>query len=66
MKRKLLNDRIRELCEKRGLRFRLWEIPPWQANFGPSPWPSQVGGGESWPKAQALRRKLIAELKVAR
>ncbi len=60
-----LNARIRALCEERGLTFRPWEAPPWEADDGPSPWPRRTAGAESWPKAQALRRRLIAELKKA-
>jgi hypothetical protein len=58
-----LNERIRELCAARGLTFRPWEVPPWEVDDGPSPWPAGSAGGRSWPKAQALRRKLIAEIK---
>jgi hypothetical protein len=61
-----LNERIRDLCEKRGLTFKPWEVTPWDVDDGPSPWSSSSGGGTSWPKAQALRRKLIAELKKRR
>ena len=66
MKRKPLSDQIRELCEQRGLKFKPWETTPWEVDFGPSPWPSYVAGGETWPQAQALRRKLIAELRQAK
>jgi hypothetical protein len=62
-----LNDRIRALCEARGMTFKPWEIPPWDVpDTGPSPWPPTTGGSISWPKAQKLRRKLIAELKAAK
>jgi len=60
-----LNDRIRRLCEQRGLRFQPWEIPPWDCDFGPSPWPPGVGASDTWGPAQRLRRKLIAELTKA-
>jgi hypothetical protein len=59
-----LNQRIRELCEERGWTFKLWEVHPAEADDGPSPWPPGTGGYESWPKAQKLRRHLIAELKA--
>ena len=62
---KLLNDRIRDLCEQRGLTFKPWEIAPWDVDGGASPWPPGTAGSASWPRAQALRRKLIAELKAA-
>jgi hypothetical protein len=58
-----LNERIRELCAARGLMFRPWEVPPWEVNDGPPPWPANSAGARSWPKAQALRRRLIAEIK---
>jgi hypothetical protein len=60
-----LNAQIRAWCEARGYVFKPWEIPPWKANSGPSPWPEGSGGFEFWPKAQKLRRKIIAELKRA-
>ena len=31
----------------------------------PCPWPKHTAGPESWPKAQAMRRKLIEELDAA-
>ncbi len=55
-----LNKRIRAPCEKRGYRFKPWEIPPWWADEGPCPYPPTSGGGMSWPKAVALRGALIA------
>jgi hypothetical protein len=58
-----LDEQIRALCEKRGLTFKPWEVEPWDVNDGSSPWPPGTAGATTWPKAQALRRKLIAELK---
>jgi hypothetical protein len=29
---------------------------------GPNPWPPQTEGARSWPKAVALRKRLIAEI----
>lgn len=58
-----LNGKIRAWCEARGYRFKPWEVHPADANDGPSPWPEGTGGAASWPKAQKLRRKIIAELK---
>ena len=60
-----LADRIRAWCEERGLSFKPWEVPPWDVDDGPSPWPPGTGGATSWPKAQKLRRKIIAELKAS-
>jgi hypothetical protein len=57
-----LNSKIEQLCVAKGLHFKPHEGPPWQADNGPCPWPAQSAGGESWPKAQALRRMLIAEI----
>ena len=57
-----LNAKIEALCAFKGLHFKPWECPPWEADEGPSPWPADTAGGGSWPKAQALRRELIAEL----
>ena len=60
-----LNAKIEAICKARGMTFAPYECPPWEADEGPSPWPPRTAGAESWPKAQALRRKLIAELAVA-
>ena len=60
-----LNEAIQRLCEERGMNFAPWECHPADANDGPCPWPVGCVGAESWPKAQALRRKLIAEFAVA-
>ena len=58
-----LNAKIEALCVAKGLHFKPHECPPWEANEGPSPWPPNTAGWASWPKAQALRRKLIGEIK---
>jgi hypothetical protein len=60
-----LNAAIRDLCEQRGMQFAPHACPPWEADDGPSPWPAHTAGAESWPKAQALRRKLVAEIEAA-
>ena len=60
-----LNAKIEELCKAKGMAFRPHECPPWEADEGPSPWPPNTAGTESWPKAQALRRALIKEIKGA-
>ena len=57
-----LDDAIRRLCEERGWRFKPWEIHPADAGESPSPWPAGTAGSKSWPKAVAMRRKLIAEI----
>ena len=60
-----LNAKIEELCEAKGMTFKPWEVRPWwatAAHEGPCPWPAGTVGAETWPKAVALRRKLIAEL----
>ena len=59
-----IDARIRAWCNERGLTFKPWEIHPADANDGPSPYPAGSGGGDSWPKAQKMRRKIIAELKA--
>ena len=59
------NEQIRAWCVERGLTFKPWEVHPADANGGPSPWGAGSAGAESWPKAQTLRRKIIAELKAA-
>jgi hypothetical protein len=57
---------IRALCEARGLTFRPWGIAPWDVHPGEAcPWPQGSGGSDSWPKAQALRARLAAEIEAA-
>jgi hypothetical protein len=58
----MIDEQIRALCERKGLIFRPWEIHPADVNDGPSPWPRGSAGSENWPKAQKLRKALIAEL----
>jgi hypothetical protein len=58
-----LDKRIRKLREARGLHFKPWEIPPWDVDDGPSPFPAGTAGAQSWSRAQKLRRRLIAEIK---
>jgi hypothetical protein len=59
-----LNEKIRKICEQRGMKFAPWEIHPADADDGPNPWGDDATneGGLSWPAAQRLRRKLIAEI----
>ena len=56
-----LNAKIEQRCEAKGMKFKPWECSPWNAREE-----RVVNDGtvcaESYPKAQALRRKLIAEL----
>ena len=60
-----LNAAIERLCEAKGFHFKTFECPPWEADDGPCPWPKHTAGPEFWPKAQAMRRKLIEELDAA-
>ena len=57
-----LNAKMEALCAAKGMHFSTHECPPWEADEGPSPWPPGTAGSDSWPKAQALRRMLIAEI----
>ena len=57
-----LNAKIKAICEARDMTFKPWEVAPWDATDGPSPWPASTAGADSWPKAQELRRQLIAEI----
>jgi hypothetical protein len=63
MTKPTLNERIRGLCKNRGMIFKPWQATPWDCDDGPSPWPAGTVGAASWPQAQALRRKLIAEIR---
>jgi hypothetical protein len=61
-----LDRRVRELCEAKGLRFRPWELAPWQVRLDdPPPAPSnpwEQGYLATAPMARRLRRELEAEL----
>jgi hypothetical protein len=61
-KRHELDEEIRALCESKGWRFKPWEAHPANVDDGPSPHPPGTAYNASWPKAQKLRRKLIAEI----
>ena len=57
-----VDRRIRALCREKGLRFRPWEPEPWAVpSHGSCQHPGWV---EIWPKAQELRRRLLAELGI--
>ncbi len=60
---KTINERMKELCEAKGLHFRPWEFPrPWEMETDePCPYSGSIAA-DWWPKAQALRTKLIEEL----
>jgi hypothetical protein len=60
------NQKIRNYCDAHGLEFKPWEVHPADADTGPSPWPAGSGGAESWPKAQKLRRKILADIRAAK
>lgn len=62
MTRSKIDDQIRDWCEARGLRFRPWEIAPWDVDAGPAPYTGEAAGAISWPKAQRLRARIIADL----
>ena len=61
----MTDDEIRALCERKGLTFAPWEVHPADVDDGPSPWPPGTSGHASWPKAQKLRKALVAELEAA-
>jgi hypothetical protein len=58
------NDRLRAWCDDRALAFDPWEIAPWEATDDTCPWPCQTGGATSWPRARALRARIIEELRL--
>jgi hypothetical protein len=61
-----LDAKIEELCKKaRGMTFKPWETTPWDVREGPYIGSPGDVGEETWPQAQALRRKLIAEIEAA-
>jgi hypothetical protein len=61
-----LDRRVRALCEAKGLRFRPWEMPPWQVRLNdPPPDPTnpwEEGYLATAPMARRLRRELEAEI----
>ena len=57
-----LDQRIREYCEAHNMNFMPWEAPPWEVDDGPCPPPNGTAYRASWPKAQQLRRQIIAAL----
>jgi hypothetical protein len=63
-----LDRRLRELCERKGLRFRPWEMPPWQVRLDEPPPDPDNSWEESYlataPMAQRLRRELKAEIRA--
>jgi hypothetical protein len=59
-----LDEEIRELCLKRGVTFRPWEVTPSEVHRGPCPGNPGTAAYETWPSAQRLRRQLIAELRA--
>jgi hypothetical protein len=64
---KRLDERIRALCERKGLRFAPWEVPPWRApdELPPGFRPQAMHSYDaSLPQAVELRRQLIAELRA--
>lgn len=63
MIRENLDRRIEALCKERGLAFKPWELPPWMVGDGACPKNCSPSDRHYWPQAQALRRKLIAELR---
>jgi hypothetical protein len=61
-----LNERIGPVCEARGWAFKPWEAVPWAVSCERPPPGGYLGTmrDETWPQAQKLRRKLIAELEA--
>ena len=59
-----LNERMAALCASKGLRFKPWEWPfPWEIEDDEEcPYARGSVGADWWPKAQAMRAKLIEEL----
>ena len=53
------DDRVRELFDAKGFTLKPWEVHLAEVDDGPSPWPPGTAGHSGWPKAQALRRKLL-------
>ena len=61
---KITSDMVLAWCDEHGLKFAPWEVHPADANNGPSPWPAGAAGAVSWPKAQKMRREIIAEIQA--
>ena len=61
-RRATIDDRVRQYCEREGMRFNPWEARPWDAHDGECLHPG-TAYAMSWPAAQRLRRKILAKLK---
>ena len=61
-----LNDKIKALCEHKGLRFKPYEFPaPWDVEDGETcPYPANSAGAEWWPRLMAIRAQLIKEIRI--
>lgn len=61
-----LDQRIEDLCRRKGLEFRPWEMPPWRApDELPEPSADRMHAyGGTIQAAVRLRRRLIAELEA--
>jgi hypothetical protein len=60
-----LDQRIRALCEAKGMSFQPHELAPWEVPAEGEPdhtYPPGHGVRKQWPIAQRLRRELEAEL----
>jgi hypothetical protein len=61
-----MDQRVRALCEEKGLEFAPWECPPWAVRVDDEL--PDLGGTyweQSMPLAQRLRRQLEAEIRSA-
>jgi hypothetical protein len=63
---KTLDERMEELCDQKGLRFKPWELPPWIVGDGPCPQNCSQSDRQYWAPAKKLRRELINELNAER
>ncbi len=62
-RRRLLNQRVHEMCRARGWNFKPWLPAPYLVSCDPEP-PAWAKGAwrALWPKAAALRKQLLEEL----
>ena len=59
-----LNERIRAICEERGIFFKPWEMYRRCRRRRLPASPRDRGRKKSWPEAQQLRRQLVAEIEA--
>lgn len=45
--------------ERKRMNLRPWQLAPSEVDDGPSPWPPNCGGYQSWQEAQQQRAEIL-------